>query len=705
MEHELKHYRDWKTKQESDGILWLTLDRADKNINTLSRDVLDELERLLDDIPRQQPAGVVICSGKPSGFIAGADITEFSRIVNSAEALKLVESVHRIFDRIEQLSFPTASIVHGFCLGGGLELALACRCRIAVDAPETRFGLPEVKLGLHPGFGGTVRLARLIGPLPAIKLMLSGRIIDARQALKIGLVDYVVPERQMARAAKDAILHAPSRRKFRFLHSLSKIGFTRFLLSGYLRRMVAKSVVRKHYPAPYAIIDLWERFGGNPAVMYREEARSVANLVTGVTAQNLIRIFLLQERIKSLGQNEEFSPRSIHVIGGGTMGGDIAAWCALQGLRVTVQDVEPQRLAVAVKRASSLLRSKIKDPRLVENALDRFIPDLRGDGLTRADVVIEAIFEDAAAKRNLYQQIEPRMRKDALLATNTSSIPLEELTDSLLSPERFVGLHFFNPVAKMQLVEVVQGKTINVEWFNRALGFVTTISRLPLPVTSSPGFLVNRILTPYLLEAVAMEEEGIPAADIDRAACEFGMPMGPILLADAIGLDICLSVVRLLAGHFKTEVPKRLVDLVTMGRLGKKSGQGFYAYKNGKMVVSKKKRESHPGNDIIDRLMLRLVNEAIACLREGIVADGDLLDAGAIFGIGFAPFRGGPLHYVRTEGVDALRARLEALQARYGNRFAADPGWLHFPGQDPKQELLPGIINEVSQAGVAIEKR
>ena len=704
MEQDQKHYRHWKTKQESDGILWLTLDRADKNINTLSREVLDELSQLMDDIPRQQPAGVIICSGKPGGFIAGADITEFSGIVNSAEALKLMESVHRMLSRLEQLPVPTVSLVHGFCLGGGLELALACRCRIAVDAPETRFGLPEVRLGIHPGFGGTVRLIRLIGPLPAMNMMLSGRIIDSRQALKIGLVDCVVPERQMTRAARDAILHAFSRKKFSFLQSLPGIGFIRLLSAWYLHRMVAKSVVKKHYPAPYAIIDLWKRFGGNPAVMYREEARSVANLVTGVTAQNLIRVFLLRERIKSLGQNGEFLPRSVHVIGGGTMGGDIAAWCVLQGLRVTIQDVEHQRLAVAVKRASSLFRKKIKDPRLVEDALDRFIPDLRGDGITRADIVIEAIFEDAAAKRKLYQQIEPRMRKDALLATNTSSIPLEELAESLLTPGRFVGLHFFNPVAKMQLVEVVRGEAVNTEWFNRALGFVTAISRLPLPVTSSPGFLINRILMPYLLEGVAMEQEGIPAADIDRAACEFGMPMGPILLADTVGLDICLSVARILAGHFKTEVPKRLADLVAMGSLGKKSGRGFYAYKKGKAVVSKKKMEFHPGDDTADRLMLRLLNEAITCLREGIVADGDLLDAGAIFGIGFAPFRGGPLHYIRTEGVEALRARLETLQARYGNRFAADPGWRDLQGQDPKQEPLSGRINEVSQASIVSGK-
>jgi 3-hydroxyacyl-CoA dehydrogenase / enoyl-CoA hydratase / 3-hydroxybutyryl-CoA epimerase len=291
-----------------------------------------------------------------------------------------------------------------------------------------------------------------------------------------------------------------------------------------------------------------------------------------------------------------------------------------------------------------------------------------------------------------------------LLATNTSSIPLEELAESLQNPGRFVGLHFFNPVAKMQLVEVVRGKAVNDEWFNCALGFVTAISRLPLPVASSPGFLINRILMPYLLEAVAMEQEGIPAADIDRAACEFGMPMGPILLADTVGLDICLSVARILAGHFRAEVPKRLVDLVAMGCLGKKSGQGFYAYKKGKAVVAKKKMEFYPGDDIGDRLILRLLNEAIACRREGIVADGDLLDAGAIFGIGFAPFRGGPLHYVRTEGVEALHVRLSTLQARYGNRFAADPGWRDLPGQDLKQEHLHGRINEAPQASIVIGK-
>jgi 3-hydroxyacyl-CoA dehydrogenase / enoyl-CoA hydratase / 3-hydroxybutyryl-CoA epimerase len=686
MDYSRTQYRHWKIKQDSDGILWLSLDRENKEINSLSCEVLEELARLLDDIPQWHPVGLAICSGKPNGFIIGADIAEISAVADSTRALKLVEWVHAIFDRLEQLPFPTASLIHGFCFGGGVELALACRCRIAIDVPGTRFSLPEVKLGIHPGFGGTVRLIRLIGVLPALDLMLSGRNIDVRQALKIGLVDYAVPERQGTSAVRAAILHAPAHKSRGFLHNLFKISLIRLILAAYLRRMVAKHAARKHYPAPYALIDLWKRYGGNSKDMYREEARSVANLVTSATAQNLLRVFFLQEQLKALGRHEKFSPRSIHVIGGGTMGGDIAAWCAIHGFQVTIQDVSQPRLAIAVKRASSFFRKKLKEPRLVEEALDRFIPDLRGDGLARADIVIEAIYEDAAEKRKLYRQIEPRMSQDALLATNTSSIPLEELSDSLLYPGRFVGLHFFNPVAKMQLVEVVQSAAVAGKMFNCATAFVTSISRLPLPVISSPGFLINRILMPYLLEAIIMEQEGIPAAAIDGAACEFGMPMGPILLADTVGLDICLSVGRILAGHFKIEVPKRLEDLVAMGRLGKKSGRGFYNYEKRNAVNSIRTKKPFSNEDLADRLILRLLNEVIACWRERIVSSGELLDAGTIFGIGFAPFRGGPLRYIHTKGVETLLARLGILEKRYGKRFAADPGWISLPGKEMKEE-------------------
>jgi 3-hydroxyacyl-CoA dehydrogenase/enoyl-CoA hydratase/3-hydroxybutyryl-CoA epimerase len=676
MAHDGQMYRHWRTEQDSERIVWLTFDRADKSVNALSREVLEELGLLLDEIVRQAPAGVVIRSGKENGFIAGADVAEFTSLADEGSALALIEQGQAVFDRLERLPVPTLCLISGFCLGGGLELALACRYRIAADTPETQLGFPEVKLGIHPGFGGTVRLTRLLGPLPALDLMLTGRSIAGRKAAKLGLVDYAVPQRHLENAARATLSHLPSPLGHGFFYHLSAMWFIRPLLAGYLRRTVAKHADKRHYPAPYALIDLWARFGGDPPAMLREEARSVARLITGATARNLVRVFLLQERLRSLGRQGEFTPRSVHVVGGGTMGGDIAAWCALQGLRVTVQDVEPARLAKAVGRAAALFRKNLREPRQVQAALDRLVPDLAGDGIARADVVIEAIFEDAAAKRELYSQIEPRMRDDALLATNTSSIPLEELTGALVRPERLVGLHFFNPVARMQLVEIVRGTATGQETLDRAAALVGVIRRLPLPVKSSPGFLVNRILMPYLMEAVAMETEGIAVTEIDRAAVEFGMPMGPIFLADTVGLDICLSVARILAQSLGSEVPKRLEELVAAGRLGKKSGHGFYAYDKDRPVIpEKQKGEAQPAGDLAERLMLRLLNEAVACRREQVTADDDLLDAGVIFGTGFAPFRGGPLAYILSEGVIAVYGRLTALEVRHGSRFAPDEGW------------------------------
>jgi 3-hydroxyacyl-CoA dehydrogenase/enoyl-CoA hydratase/3-hydroxybutyryl-CoA epimerase len=675
--------RHWKTESDRDGTLRLILDRAGSGINSLSREVLEELDRLLDDIIRHNPEGVILCSGKTSGFIAGADVNEFSGVSEAAEALSHVERVHATLDRLERLPFPTVCVIRGFCLGGGLELALACRHRIAVDSPETVLGLPEVKLGIHPGFGGTVRLIRQAGALPALELMLSGRSVDARRALELGLVDYAVPERQWRRAAQTVLRNPPPRKKPGLHNSLWRLRPGRALLARYLRKKIAGRASRKHYPAPYALIDLWERFGGDPGSMDREEARSVADLVTRDTARNLVRVFRLQERLRNREHRQAYDFRSVHVIGAGTMGGDIASWCALQGFRVSLQDVDLQRLASAVKRASVLFHKKLRKPRLVEAAMDRFIPDPAGKGAERADVVIEAIFEDVSAKSDLYRQVEPRMRKDALLATNTSSIPLEELYRPLRHPERFVGLHFFNPVARMQLVEVVRGKEADPDSLDRAAGFVSAIRRLPLPVSSAPGFLVNRILTPYLLEAMMMEQEGIPPEEIDRAAVDFGMPMGPMLLADTVGLDICLSAGKILSGALKQEVPKKLENLVAMGRLGKKSSQGFYRYKKGKAVASKKNTGAPLNPDLEDRLILRLLNEAVACRREGVVSDGNLLDAGAVFGIGFAPFRGGPVHYIRSSGIDSMLDRLRTLESRYGSRFTPDPGWHNLKMPEP----------------------
>ncbi|MGD2160210.1 MAG: 3-hydroxyacyl-CoA dehydrogenase NAD-binding domain-containing protein, partial [Gammaproteobacteria bacterium] len=413
----------------------------------------------------------------------------------------------------------------------------------------------------------------------------------------------------------------------------------------------------------------------NPKRMLREEAISVAKLATSQTAHNLVRVFFLQEQLKSQGKQVAYAPSHVHVIGGGIMGGDIASWCAIQGYRVTVQDQEPSRLAQTIKRAQSSFRKKYKrDRRSIVAASDRLMADHKGYGISKADIIIEAIFEDVDVKRKLYRDIEPRMKADAILATNTSSIRLEDLSSSLKQPGRLVGLHFFNPVAKMPLVEIIRGSETDEEVVQKALAFGRNISKLPLPVKSSPGFLVNRILMPYLLEAVTMVDEGVPPEVIDKAATDFGMPMGPIELADTVGLDICKSVAEILSASLGMPLPDNLNAMSDANKLGKKSGEGFYKYKKGKAVKNKSAR--YPDvQKVQDRLVMRLLNEATACLREEIVQSDDLIDAGVIFGTGFAPFRGGPIHYIRETGKQKLADRMNELRHEYGERFQSDTAW------------------------------
>jgi 3-hydroxyacyl-CoA dehydrogenase/enoyl-CoA hydratase/3-hydroxybutyryl-CoA epimerase len=648
----------------------LTLDKAGSSTNSLSQSVLEELDLLLGVIAAAPPRALILRSGKTSGFIAGADVTEFTAIRDEATALALIRRGQSILSKLAALPLPTIALIHGFCLGGGLELALACRYRVASDDAATRLGLPEVQLGIHPGFGGTVRLTALVGDLTAMELMLSGRTLAAKAALKIGLVDYVLPQRHLENAACVLVTTPLLRRLLPWRERIVAL-LPKALLANRMRKSVAAKADRQHYPAPYALIDLWQSFGSRDNENYAAEAASVAKLIVGNTARNLLRVFLLQEELKATGRGGVVAPAWVHVIGGGTMGGDIAIWCALQGLQVTIQDLDTARLGQVVKRGATLFSRQLKEPRAIQAALDRLLPDPDGAGVAKADLVIEAIFEDVEAKRNLYRQIESRLRPDAILATNTSSIPLQELASVLARPERLIGLHFFNPVDKMQLVEVVSSPQSDAAILQRGAAFVLAIKRLPLAVSSSPGFLVNRILMPYLLEAVTLVGEGTAPAQVDAAATAFGMPMGPIRLADTVGLDICLSVATILARHYPVEVPEKLRELVAAGQLGKKSGQGFYDYRQ--QEKSQGGGEVNPA--IGDRLILRLLNEAVACWREGVVSSGDCLDAGVIFGTGFAPFRGGPLQHIKTSGAAVLLARLQALEQAYGSRFTPDPGW------------------------------
>jgi 3-hydroxyacyl-CoA dehydrogenase/enoyl-CoA hydratase/3-hydroxybutyryl-CoA epimerase len=436
-------------------------------------------------------------------------------------------------------------------------------------------------------------------------------------------------------------------------------------------------VRREHYPAPYAMLDLWQRYGAAGAESYEAEARSISQLMCTPTSRNLVRVFLLQDRLKSLGGKSPADFRHVHVIGAGVMGGDIATWSAFRGLTVTLQDRSEELIQPALDRAKAFFDKRLKDPAAAAAAFANLRMDVKGEGVADSDVVIEAIFENVDAKRALYAELEPKLKPNAILATNTSSIKIETLCERLQDPSRLVGIHFFNPVAQLPLVEIVQGTSTQLQAVQNALKFTRKLDKLPLPCKSAPGFVVNRILTPYVNEALFALEGGIPASVIDHVAKAFGMPMGPIELTDVVGLDVSLHVGRVLADAFQRRVPEILVRLVAQKKLGRKSGEGFYVWRDGRPVIPQSPQMAVPA-DLEDRLVLPMLNEAVACLREGIIEDADLLDAGAIFATGFAPFRGGPLQYARVRGIANVTARLAELAQRYGERFRPDPGWQRF---------------------------
>jgi len=668
-------YKNWTIEKDDDDICWLHLDVADSSANILRADVLDELNDILNDLAQSLPAGIIFVSDKPNGFIAGADIKEFTEVTTVEQATKMLIGGHEIMNKIESLPCTTVAMIDGFCLGGGMELALACTYRVMCDSKSTRVGLPEVKLGIHPGFGGSLRSIQKAGPLAAMNMMLTGRLLQGHAAKAMGLVDDLVPQRQLKRAARYFVMHRPASKELGLKDKIMNHRLVRPIIANQMRKEVAKKASREHYPAPYKLIDLWLNHIDNPQRMLEKEIESVASLVTNDTAKNLVHVFFLQEELKTQGNKKDFKPSHIHVIGGGVMGGDIAAWCALRGFKVTVQDQKPEALAGTMKRSMHMFTKKFKkDKRSIRESMDRLIPDTKGIGIEHADLIIEAIFEDKDVKQFLYKEIEPRMKSGAILGTNTSSIPLEELATCLDNPHRLVGIHFFNPVALMPLVEIVRGENTSDETMKQALAFGRQIDKLPLPVKSSPGFLVNRILMPYLLEAVEMVDEGIAPEMIDKAALNFGMPMGPIELADTVGLDVCKSVATILAGGKALQLPKKMQHMVDNGKLGKKTGEGFYKWFKGK---PQKNKNASYGNlqELQDRMVLRFLNEAVACKRESVTDSDDLIDAGIIFGTGFAPFRGGPLHYIQNKGAKDLSNQLSQFKQRYGERFTADESW------------------------------
>lgn len=664
----------WTLETDDHGIAWLRIDKADSSANVLSTEVMTELNSIVDTLGAALPRGLVVHSGKHNGFIMGADINEFTSVDTPERAYEVTRLGQQVFSKIEALACPTVAVINGFAMGGGLELVMAFDYRLALASKKRVLGLPEVKLGLHPGFGGTVRAVQICGVRPAMQLMLTGNPITVDKGRRIGLIDQIATEDNWRQGAKEMIAAARPKRRPPLVERLLNLAPVRPFIKSMLVKQVASKARKEHYPAPYAMIDLWARFGASPNTGYEAEARSFSKLMCSSASRNLVRVFSLQNKLKAQGNKPKKKISTVHIVGAGVMGGDIAAWCALRGLNVTLQDREQKYIDPAIDRAQKLFAKRVRDDHDRTATAARLKSDVNGDGIADADLVIEAIYENLEAKQTLYGTIEKNMKPDAVLATNTSSIRLEDLRTQLRDPLRFIGVHFFNPVAQMPLVEVVRCADTSQDALDLVFAFVKGIGKFPLECKSAPGFVVNRILAPYMTEAMHLVGEGVSLLEIDRAAAAFGMPMGPIELVDSVGLDVVLHVSKVLGAKMDGPVPERLAKMVDEGLLGRKSGQGLYVWEDGKAQKTPGDGRKPP-HDIEDRLILPMVNEAVSCLSDGIVADADLLDAGVIFGTGFAPFRGGPINYARERGFDKVSARLKELAEAHGDRFMPHHGW------------------------------
>ncbi len=656
--------KDWRFSVDQWGIAWAEFDREGESQNSLGRRPLEELGEIVAEVEKgardKSIRGLVILSGKERGFIVGADIREFAELKTETDVMDNLRPVTELFDRIEHLSIPVVCGINGFCLGGGLELALACHYRIATRDASTKLGFPEVKLGIFPGFNGTARAIRQAGAPAAMGIMLTGKMLSASAARGIGFVDQLVESRgALVWAARKAVLRNRKSKSAGFLKRLLDKWPARPLLAKRMRSEAAKKVRESHYPSPYRLIDLYEQYGGNEEALKAAESRAFAPLMVSEQSRNLRRVFWLSELLK--GQAPKtlgWRPQRVHVIGAGTMGADIAGWCVASGMEVTLQDVSPEQINKGIAAQGKLFARKFKTKAQRDAAKARLIADPNGEGIPRADVVIEAIVEKLDIKRKVLSEVEGKLKRGAVLATNTSSLQIEDIAAGLADPGRLIGLHFFNPVSLMPLVEVVRGAQSRDDDVKRGAAFVTAIDKFPLITKSVPGFLVNRVLTPYMFGAMKRLEEGEDKERIDEAARAFGMPMGPIELADTVGLDVCAHVAKILN---YPSAGSALERLVIHGKLGKKTGEGFYVWKNGKPEKLGRRHQREEMEELGRELIQPLIAEAQNCLDAGIVENADLVDAGVIFGTGFAPFRGGPLHYKAAQ-VPEVRVHAAAAE-------------------------------------------
>jgi 3-hydroxyacyl-CoA dehydrogenase/enoyl-CoA hydratase/3-hydroxybutyryl-CoA epimerase len=654
---------------DADGIAWVTFDDPDAKVNLLNPATVGQLDKILDGLLQRKPTGLVFISSKPDIFIAGADIKELEKIGNAAHGVELARAGHKIFGKIEQLGVPSVAAIDGACLGGGCELALACRFRVATDNPKTQIGLPETQLGIIPGWGGTQRLPRLIGLRAALDIIVAGKTVNAGKAVRIGLVDAAVPAvalRQVAvKLARGSGIPAATGRDKNFAPTRRMHWENRWPARPLICRIARKRTLAKtrgHYPSPLKAIDAVEQGLASSLENGLEiEAQIFGEVAATPVCKNLIRVFFLREKYSKLRVKGAESAKKIEkvgVLGAGVMGAGIAQWCSARGLTVRLKDIKTEFVAAGIKRIADIYRDGVKRRKVsaldAEHGMARVHPTTEYTGFSDCDLVIEAVLEKIEVKRQLYSELVPRLGKRCVIASNTSAIPIDELAEASGRPTEFVGIHFFNPVHRMPLVEVVRGTKTAPDVLATAVEFAKQLKKIPIVVKGAPGFLVNRLLMPYLNEAGKLLGEGVGIEAIDKAMLDFGMPMGPLRLIDEVGIDVAYDVARELAVAFsgRMSVAPVLQKIHDAGLKGRKGGKGFYVYAGKKERVNREFRgEERPATEIQHRLLEVMINEAKRCLSEGVVASEDDIDAGMIFGTGFPPFRGGLVQYARDSGL------------------------------------------------------
>jgi 3-hydroxyacyl-CoA dehydrogenase / enoyl-CoA hydratase / 3-hydroxybutyryl-CoA epimerase len=681
-----------------DGIAIVTLDKPGAPVNTISRSVKDEFITTFGSLERDATVkAVAFFSGKPDNFIAGADIEEFVRLTSAAEAERLSAEGQEMIDRVARFPKPVAVGIHGGCLGGGFEFALACHYRVATDHPRTQIGLPEIQLGILPGAGGCQRLPRLVGLRSALDMILAGKVERAQKAFRAGMVDELVPPSilravTVAAAKKLAGGWRPKRKR--------PGGFVGWLLDGnplgrkLVFRMARKALQEKtggHYPAPPAALEAIEHgLRHGMAQGFKREAQLFGRLAVTDVSRKLVQIFFATTQLKKDAGGADAPPpaevRRLGIVGAGFMGAGIAGTAVVQAeVDVRMKDADLVRVAAGVRAGREIVDDRLKRRRLTKYEHTRLVALLSGSdtfaGFGRADLVIEAVFEDLAVKQQVLREAEAAIPDTAVFASNTSTIPIGKIAEAARRPDRVIGMHFFSPVAKMPLLEVIPAARTSAATVSSAVTFGRRMGKTVIVVKDSPGFWINRILGPYINEAAHILLEGVGVDEVDRVMVQFGFPVGPVTLLDEVGLDVAAKAAGVLSAAFGERLAPvpALAGLVKAGRLGRKAGKGFYVYANGK---KKGVDESvygalgvHPNGgvraaEIVQRLMSVMLNEAARAVGEGVVRvprDGDI---GAIFGFGFPPFHGGPLRYADDLGAARVVADLERFAERYGSRFA-----------------------------------